>query len=91
MSKIRDSATCWKEHNYFKINPQSVTEKCELCSFCGRSFPNKTTRKAHENNQHIKAFKCEECGKDFGTKMMVKRHILELHSQIQMRYLNYIK
>ncbi len=84
MSKTKKkNMNCWLEHNYFKLKPipQSVTV---LCTFCGLQFDSKKAQREHENNQHIKPFQCNQCGRAFGSKAMCKRH-MELHSQIEMR------
>ena len=52
------------------------------CVACGKFFQRATTLKNHERTTHlgIKRFKCEVCGKEFGTKFNMKVHLDKQHS-----------
>lgn len=63
------------EPNLIKGKKSSKVLTTHTCAFCGKIFPNLTSKKLHERSQTcVKPFECKICGKFFKEKTKFKIH-----------------
>ncbi|KAJ8904139.1 hypothetical protein NDN08_000666 [Rhodosorus marinus] len=64
-----------------------LVEKPFFCGRCLRAFTTKKSLRVHENTVHLgmRQYECKVCGRHFGTRSSMKRHISHKHGENEQR------
>ena len=73
-NQIFDSAKKLSDHKHYYHKHEEV--KCDQCE---KTFDCKRKMLKHKNRFHSDAAQCEECGKEFKLRYLLRRHVLMYH------------
>uniref|UniRef100_A0A336LDQ3 CSON009626 protein n=1 Tax=Culicoides sonorensis TaxID=179676 RepID=A0A336LDQ3_CULSO len=60
---------------------KGIKEKFFICEICGRSYSSYPAYYIHKKNHEPANFECNNCGKKFHRKTILKKHLLTQHMQ----------